>query len=195
MATAKKTTTKTAAKKTVAKKVEPVKDELEGWNSEKEVASFLGELIKLTKAKTVLEVGVFRGNTSIQIINALPKGGYYVGIDIEDLVNQENKQGFINHGKQGKVIELVIGDSINEMPKLQKNHFDLVFIDGNHTFDHVLKEFKLAETLITRTGIIAFHDSLHLEDVKRVVEYAKAFNYNMINLDTPEGRGLALVSR
>ena len=89
----------------------------------------------------------------------------------------------------------MIGDSINEMPKLQKNHFDLVFIDGNHTFDHVLKEFKLAETLITRTGIIAFHDSLHLEDVKRVVEYAKAFNYNIINLDTPEGRGLALVSR
>ena len=100
MATSKKTTTKTAAKKTVAKKVEPVKDELEGWNSEKEVASFLGELIKLTKAKTVLEVGVFRGNTSIQIINALPKGGYYVGIDIEDLVNQENRVLLIMESKE-----------------------------------------------------------------------------------------------
>jgi len=197
MAIKKSTTTKakSTAKKTVS--TQPKKEEkaYHGWNSEREVGYFLASLIRLTKATTVLEVGVFEGYTTVEMIKALPKNGYYVGIDIKDLIETENKQEFIKESKSGKVIDLIIGNSITEMPKLTKNHFDLIFIDGDHSFDHVLKEFKIAETLITRTGIIAFHDSMHLDDVKRVVEYAGSFKYKFVNLNTPEGRGLALVMR
>jgi len=196
MATKKTTTTKPAAKKPVVKKEEhSITEVYHGWNSEREVGYFLASLIRLTKAQTVLEVGVFEGYTSAEMIKALPKNGYYAGIDIKDLRTSENKQAFVNLSKEGKVIDLIIEDSLTAMPKLPKNHFDLVFIDGNHEFNHVLKEFKIAETLITRTGIIAFHDSLHLADVKKIVEYAGSFNYKFVNLNTPEGRGLALVMK
>lgn len=195
MATKKTTTTKPAAKKTTVKEDHSVTEVYHGWNSEREVGYFLASLIRLTKAKTVLEVGVFEGYTSAEMIKALPKHGYYAGIDIKDLRANENKQAFVNLSKEGKVIDLIIEDSLTSMPKLQKNHFDLVFIDGNHEFNHVLKEFKIAETLITQTGIIAFHDSLHLSEVKKVVEYAGSFNYKYVNLNTPEGRGLALVMK
>jgi len=193
----KKTTPKAAAKKPVVKKEaeHSIVEEYHGWNSEREVGYFLASLIRLTKAQTVLEVGVFEGYTSAEMIKALPKNGYYAGIDIEDLRASENKQTFINISKEGKVIDLIIEDSLSAMPKLPKNHFDLVFIDGNHEYEHVMKEFKIAETLITRTGFIAFHDSYHLNEVKRVVEYAGSFNYKFVNLNTPEGRGLALVMK
>lgn len=197
MATKKTVTAKTTVKKPVVKKqVEhSIVEEYHGWNSEREVGYFLASLIRLTKAQTVLEVGVFQGYTSAEMIKALPKGSYYAGIDIKDLFVQENKDILREEAKKGKVVDFIIGDSIVEMQKLPKNHFDLIFIDGNHEFNHVLKEFKIAETLITRTGIIAFHDSWHLEDVKKVVEYAGHFKYKYVNLNTPEGRGLALVMK
>lgn len=165
------------------------------WNSEKEVGQFLASLIRLTKARTVLEIGVFEGETSKDLIEALPKGGMYVGVDIEDLRTTESKQLFTQAGKDGKVIEFILGNSISVMPKLQKNHYDIIFIDGLHEFEHVIKEFKFAEQLITRNGLIVFHDSLHIEGVKQVVEYAAAYNYRMINIDTPEKRGIAIVTK
>lgn len=185
------------AKKATIKKapIKTVEEKRHGWNSEDEVGVFLASLIRLTKAKVILEVGVFEGYTSAHMINALPKGSMYVGVDIKDYVKPENKKAFIEEGKKGKVVELVIADSLKHLPTLEKNHFDIVFLDGSHEHSQVLKEFKLAETLITRNGIIAFHDSIHLDDVKRVVEYAGSFNYKYVNLDTPEGKGLALVMR
>lgn len=181
-------------KRPYVKKVQK-QEQRHGWNSEQEVGGFIASLIKMTKAKCVLEIGVFEGYTSKDIVEALPKGGLYVGVDIKDYLKQENKEVFIAEGKKGKVIEFVLSDSVEHMQTLPRNHFDIVFIDGDHSFDKVLAEFKYAETLITRTGIIAFHDALHLTDVKRVVEYAKSYNYNIVYLDTPEGRGLALVTK
>lgn len=171
------------------------KEQRHGWNSEPEVGVFLASLIRLTGAQTVLEIGVFEGYTAKDIVDVLPKGGLYIGIDIKDYVKPENKAAFIKASKEGKVIEQVIENSLTYLPKLPKNHFDIVFIDSQHTFEHVIKEFKMCESLITKKGIIAFHDSIHVEDVKKVVDYAAYYNYETININTPEGRGIALVTK
>ena len=54
------------------------------WNSEDECGAFLASLIKMSKYMTVLEIGVFEGETTQHLINALPQGGQYIGIDIND---------------------------------------------------------------------------------------------------------------
>ena len=59
------------------------------FSSESEVSVFIGQLIKMSKYKTALEIGVFKGESSIKIIEALPNGGQYVGIDIGDYRNAE----------------------------------------------------------------------------------------------------------
>lgn len=165
------------------------------WNSEHEVALFLASLIRLTKARSVLEVGVFQGMTTAEIIAALPKGGLFVGIDIKDYITPENKAKMKAATDRGVVVDFFLENSLSKMKELPKNHFDIIFIDGNHEHSHVLAEFKLAEKLVTQNGIIAFHDSIHLDDVKRVVEYAGQWKYKFVNLNTPEGRGLALVMK
>lgn len=198
---AKKDTTTQPTKKAGRPRKEPVLDPTfteaprHGWNSEKEVGTFLASLVRLTKARSILEVGVFEGCTSVDMIEALPKGGLYVGIDIKDYITPENNNRIKEAEKRGVVVDMFIANSHTKMANLPKNHFDIIFIDGNHEHSHVLAEFKLAEALVTQNGIIAFHDSIHLNDVKRVVEYAGDWNHNYVNLNTPEGRGLALVMK
>ena len=179
------------AKKTTPKEFteEPRSD----WNSEKETCIFLGQLAKNIGAKAILEIGVFEGETSQELINALPKDGYYLGIDIKEYRTKETKAVFEN--AKGKTVDFVLANSLQHLKKLPAKHFDLIFIDGNHDYSHLIEEFKLVERVIADGGIIAFHDSRHIADVKRVFDYALLFNYEGINLNTPEGRGLGLIQK
>lgn len=162
------------------------------WNSEVQVGQFLASLIKMSKYKTVLEIGVFEGETSQALINAIPKGGQYVGIDINDYRTAATKL-YMSEG--GKSIDFILGNSHNELGKLPSNHFDLIFVDGDHSWESILPEFKLVEKLVSRGGVIVYHDTIHLEDPKRIVEYAKYYKYNTTTLNTPEGRGISILHK
>lgn len=196
MATIKKTI---SPKKTTAKLAETTKEFVEeprhDWNSEKEVAEFLAALIKMTKAKTFLEIGTFQGFTTVEIAKALPKDSYLVTIDIKDYITASNNAELIKQSKQGKVIEFVLEDSTYALPKLKDAHFDVILIDSMHTFEHVIKEFKQCERLLAKGGTICMHDSIHIEDVAQIVAYAKHYGWNAVNLNTTEDRGLALLTR
>lgn len=162
------------------------------WNSEDECGLFMANLIKMAQYKTVLEIGVFEGETAQHLIKALPKGGQYVGIDINDYRTDATK---LYMAEGGKSIDFILGNSLNELDKLPKNHFDLIFIDGDHSFGHVLQEFKMVEKLVSRGGVIILHDTIHLEGPKKLVEYAANYGYKNITLNTTEGRGLSILHR
>jgi predicted O-methyltransferase YrrM len=166
--------------------------ERHGWNSEDECGLFMASLIKMNKCITVLEIGVFEGETAQHLIKALPKGGQYVGIDVTDYRTAATKL-YMQEG--GKSIDFILGSSLDEMPKLPHNHFDLIFIDSLHEFHHVLQEFKLAETLISKDGVIILHDTIHLEGPRKLVEYAAYYKYNTITFNTTEGRGISILKR
>ena len=193
----KATTTKTVAKKPVVKKeildTSFTENPHHGWSTEKETIELLKTLVKHNGIKCVLETGVFHGESSVAFMEAIPKGGYYVGIDIEDHRTAKTKQCFLYN--KNKVFEFVLASSIEAMKTLPKRHFDLIFLDSNHSYNHLIQEFKLAEELLADGGVIAFHDSRHIDDVKRVVNYALSFDYQGINFNTPEGRGIAFIQR
>lgn len=160
------------------------------WNSEDEVGLFLASLIKMNKARAVLEVGVFEGETSKHIIKAMPKGGYYCGIDIEDF--RTDKKIFES---KSVAIDFVIEDSKEALLSLNNNYFDVIFVDSAHHWEHILPEFKLVEKLIANTGVIAYHDSIHIPDVVKLMDYAKHYGYNVVTLNTTGDRGLSLLRK
>jgi predicted O-methyltransferase YrrM len=162
------------------------------WNSEIEVGKFLAALVKMAKYKTILEIGVFEGETSQALIKSLPKGGQYVGIDINDYRTDATKL-YMTEG--GKSIDFILGNSHDELGKLSSNHFDLIFVDGDHSWDSIQPEFNLVEKLISDGGVIAYHDTIHIEHPKRIIEYASNLNYNTTTLNTPEGRGITLITK
>lgn len=75
------------------------------WNSEVEVCEIVGNLVALTKAKRVLEIGVFQGLTSEEIIKRLPDNSYFAGIDIEDF-RLSNHNWIVN--QHGLVISYLV---------------------------------------------------------------------------------------
>ena len=159
-----------------------------GWNSEVDVADFLAALISMTGARRVLEIGVFEGETSIKMIEAMPNGSYYVGNDINNYRKHVLK-------KSGVVVDLLMGMSINVMSQFEDEFFDLIFVDGDHSWANILPEFKEVERIISKNGVIAYHDAIHMGDVVNLMNYAKIYKYNVITLNTSEGRGLALIQR
>jgi predicted O-methyltransferase YrrM len=159
----------------------------EHWNSEPEVGAYLAALIKMTRASHVLEVGYFKGRTTQQILNALPHPGLYHGVDIIEAPQVKEPKG--------RIVEFYQGDSKEMLKELNKSFYDLVFVDSEHHWDHILPEFKAVEQLVVPGGVIAYHDSIHIADVKRLMEYAKQWRYNAVTLNTTEGRGLTLLQR
>lgn len=162
------------------------------WNSEDECGAFLAALVKMAKYRTVLEIGVFEGETTQHLINALPQGGQYLGIDINDYRTNATKAAMTS---KGKAIDFILGNSLDELSKLPTNHFDLIFVDGDHSWEHVVKEFKLVEKVVARGGVIAYHDTIHLEGPRMLVEYAAHFGYKNITLNTTEGRGISIIHK
>ena len=159
-----------------------------GWNSEPDVCEFIGSLIKMTQAKTVLEVGVFEGETAIKMIEALPIGGYYAGIDINDYLTHDLE-------RNGVAVDFILGESIQKIKQMPAKHFDFIFIDGDHCWENILPEFKEVERVIAQGGIIAYHDTIHIPDVKKLMEYVAHYKYNVITLNTSEGRGLSILQK
>jgi hypothetical protein len=49
--------------------------------------------------------------------------------------------------------------------------------------------------VLAKGGILAYHDTIHIEDVKKLMQYAAHYKYNVITLNTSEGRGLSILQR
>jgi predicted O-methyltransferase YrrM len=162
------------------------------WNSEIEVGEFLAALVKMSKYKTILEIGVFEGETSQALIKSLPQGGQYVGIDINDYRTEKTK---LLMSKGGKSIDFILGNSHVELKKLPTAHFDLIFVDGDHSWASILPEFRLVDKLVSQGGVIVYHDTIHLDAPKKLIRFMSNYRYKAVTLNTPEGRGLSLIHK
>ena len=159
-----------------------------GWNSVPDVCDFIGSLIKMQGAKAVLEIGVFEGETSVKMIEALPQGGYYAGIDIND--HRKHKLE-----RSGVAVDFILGESIKVIKGMPREHFDFIFVDGDHSWANILPEFKEIERVIAKGGVIAYHDTLHIPDVSTLMLYVNDYKYNVVTLNTSEGRGLSILQK
>lgn len=60
------------------------------------------------------------------------------------------------------------------IPEELGGRFDLVFLDGDHSYAQTRQDFHLIAPLVNESGVIAFHDSLFFEGVSRVIGEALA---------------------
>jgi predicted O-methyltransferase YrrM len=123
----------------------------------------------------------------------MPKGSWFVGVDIEDYRSEQNKKKFAP--VKGKAIDFILGDSKKVLKTLQKKYFDVIFVDSAHHWEHILPEFKIVEDLISDNGVIVYHDTIHIHDVSELMKYAKLYGYNVVTLNTTEDRGLSLLRK
>jgi hypothetical protein len=109
---------------------------------------FIAELVKQINCKTYLELGVYDG-TTLSIVS--PFVDRVIGVDIKDVRNSK------------------IGEFHLESTDSFFEHFnesvDVVFIDADHNFESVKKDFKNSVKLLNKYGMIILHDTDPMEEM------------------------------
>ena len=159
----------------------------------------LNSLIKKKKNLEIIEVGSFCGEstliigsylqekkinfkmTCVDIWNAFPldhANSFYLSKFNENLKNGKVFTLFKHNLKQAnllKNIKFIKGDSNKVLKKIKKK-FDLIFIDGSHSYNYVCNDIKNSMKLLNNNGILVgddyeqnYKNSKHL-NFKKLIE-------------------------
>ena len=159
------------------------------WTSEPEVGHFIAALIKMHKAKDIIEVGTFKGYTSACIINSLSKDSTFKSIDIEDHRPEIVKEYFDETNSK-----FILGDSLKELDNIPSRSADLIFLDSYHGYDQVKNEFKKSERIIRQGGLILIHDYYTSDGVPTWTDEIRGTPWlEIVVLNTTENRGLVVI--
>lgn len=93
---------------------------------------FLTIMVKLAKAKDVLEIGTFTGYSAICMAYGLPEDGHIDALEINDELEDLIREGWERAGVADK-ISLHIGDAKDTLKRLAEEgrQYDLVYMDAN----------------------------------------------------------------
>lgn len=137
-----------------------------------QVRDEISELLKILynmKPKTICEIGTANGGTLFLFTRAacsdakifsidLPWGNFGAGYPSCKI------QFYKNFGQDNQKIHILRADSHKQetLEKLKKlldgERMDFLFIDGDHTYEGVKKDFEIYAPFVKKGGIIALHD-------------------------------------
>jgi len=92
---------------------------------------FLKMLVRISRAKRVLEIGMFTGYSGLMMAEGLPEGGELVTCDVDPKAEALAKKYFAK-SPHGKKIQVRMGPALETLKTL-KGPFDLVFLDADKT--------------------------------------------------------------
>jgi predicted O-methyltransferase YrrM len=118
---------------------------------------FLYLLIKMIRAKRVLEIGALAGYSTIWMARALSSDGKVTTLEISEKHAEEARGNYKKAGLEGK-IELMFGSALDLLDKLQNEKFDLVFIDADK--ENSSNYFDKVIGCMNKGGIIACDNTL-----------------------------------
>ena len=130
--------------------------------------AWLLEFLAPRKLKNILEIGVMKGGTIKAWTEIATKDADIIGIDLPGGEyggghTEDEAELIENLAKYNQTITLFEADSHDpETRNLIQRFapFDFIFIDGDHTFEGVVKDFQWYAPLVKRGGLVAFHDIL-----------------------------------
>lgn len=160
-----------------------------------ELQSFV-EYIRGREPKTVVEIGTFLGGTLYVWSRALESTRRVVGVDKPvwtELVHDGRRELYPTFSTATDV-DLVYGDSHDdgtyEAVRERVDDVDLLFVDGDHTYEGVREDFRTYRDLLGDDGVVAFHDvRRHAEDraeKERRLERVDDLSADLVRVGRPE---------
>lgn len=149
-------------------------------------ASYAG-IARKYAPRRVMEIGVRFGYSGIAITSGALAGGasppvWYVGVDAEFFGGYTRDQGYGNYRsnavaaenfkrfRPGVETEFFTCDTRNGLPEaILTRRFDLINVDGDHSFEGAYGDLNRVWPLLAPGGIIIV-DDIGMADVKRAVE-------------------------
>jgi predicted O-methyltransferase YrrM len=137
----------------------------------------LREVIRKRQPHATLEIGLANGASALTILASLEEfsGGVYMHTSIDPF----QQSLWMNVGRQlvenqrlAGHFELIEEFSSQALPRLlsEGKTYDLVYVDGSHTFDNVFIDYYYSVRLLEKGGVILFDDCT-TEDVANVIRY------------------------
>jgi caffeoyl-CoA O-methyltransferase len=117
--------------------------------------------IHMTKAKKVLEVGMFTGYSALAMAEALPLDGELVACEI-DPYTAEFAQAAFRESPHGAKIRTEVGTALETLQKLAdaRESFDFVFIDADKREYVKYFQILLEKDLLVPGGFICVDNTL-----------------------------------
>lgn len=121
-----------------------------GGSTEPWAASVIQALIRLSRPRRLLELGTFEGRTTKAITEAMPADAFLSTVDISD-------RRVIDALPRSMFYEI---DAIEFLKTSAPDDYDFVFVDDDHTIDHVRQEVELLIDggLVSKGGLVVLHD-------------------------------------
>jgi len=169
-----------------------------------------GKLLERTKPKRSLEIGTNYGGTLFLLCAVSPPGAKIISVDLKSGpfgggYPRRKIPLFRRFPKSGQELYLIQADSHSEETKqrvlriLADGQLDYLFLDGDHTYSGVQRDFEMYAPLVRSGGIVAFHDIVtynqetQCEVARFWAEIKKHYRYQeIIEGPTPGSRPIAV---
>lgn len=141
--------------------------------------------VHMTRAKRILEIGMFTGYSAMAMAEALPADGYLVACEVDQYVSDFARSCFEQSACKGK-IQVIVGPALQTLQQLADNQerFDLVFIDADKKEYVDYFTTLLDRDLLSSNGFICVDNTL-----------LQGQPYLPIEQQTPNGAAIARFNR
>jgi hypothetical protein len=131
--------------------------------------------LHLRPSPVVVEIGVAFGDFSNYLVDTLAPS-QFVGLDTFELhkvptlwgepsskffngtTHLEHYESRMAMAASKTKLRIVQGDSSAEMSRFPDAYFDLIYIDGDHTHEGVVRDADISVRKVTRNGVLVFND-------------------------------------
>ncbi len=125
-------------------------------------AAYLYRLARGLKNARCVEIGRFKGGSTFLLAAALGKGARIISIDnqmwMPGLHNDDALRKVLRHHGLEDVVEIVVADST--AVKVGPESQDVVFVDGDHRYEGVAKDYHHWKHALKAGGHLLFHDAV-----------------------------------
>jgi len=157
-------------------------------NISDENARFLKDMIHIGGVKNLLEIGTANGYSTIHLCMALREnGGKMTSIDYS-LPSYNEAVENIKAVEMDDIATLIFGNALVELPKLPKESFDMIFIDGQKK--RTINFFQLSYPLLKEGGFFIIDDVIKFsEKMSSFYEYIKQekIAHSILKIDEDDG--------
>jgi len=139
-------------------------------------------LIRLIKPGTVLETGVGAGISSLYMLQAMVRNGKGRLYSI-DLPDETELTGWVVPDDLKSHWDLRIGSSCDILPVLLEeiSHTDIFLHDSDHSYDHMMFEFRTIWPYLKNNGLFLAHD---IGRNKAIFDFCRESGISWANLRT-----------
>ena len=167
---------------------------------------FLELIIKISKAKKILEIGTFTGLSTLSMALALPDNGTLIALD-KNIETNLKAQVFFKKANQDKKIKTIVKPALETLEEFTNDNliFDIIFIDADKNnyknyYDKVIQMTKQGGLIII-DNVLWHGEVADEENNKKFTNIIRDFNTYVKNdkrteqIILPLGDGLTICSK